>query len=94
MSAIRRAFLRPWRITTELGDVWAWIGTVSSPHGCTVMLRGVLTTVTPLEFDSYDDLLVAALCAAFVRDFVDGAELVTLHAPTYEEDAEGETHER
>lgn len=37
---------------------------------------------------------MAALCAAFVRDFVDGAELVTLHAPTYEEDAEGETHER
>lgn len=96
MSAIRRAFLRPWRITTELGDVWAWIDpyTPSSPNGCTVMLRGVLTTVTPLEFDSYDDLLVAALCAAFVRDFVDGAELVTLHAPTYEEDAEGETHER
>lgn len=93
MSAIRRAFLRPWRITTELGDVWAWIGTVSSPHGCTVMLRGVLTTVTPLEFDSYDDLLVAALCAAFVRDFVDGAEVLALHAPT-EEDTEGEPHER
>jgi len=93
MSAIRRAFLRPWRITTELGDVWAWIDTVSSPHGCTVMLRGVLTTVTPLEFDSYDDLLVVALCAAFVRDFVDGAEVLALHAPT-DEDTAGETHER
>jgi len=93
VSAIHRAVPRPWRIETELGDVWAWIDTVTSPHGCTVMLRGVLTTVTPLEFDGDDDLLVAALCAAFVRDFVDGAEVLALHAPT-DEDTEGETHER
>lgn len=95
MSAIRRAVPRPWRIETELGDVWAWIDpyTPSSPNGCTVMLRGVLTTVTPLEFDGDDDLLVVALCAAFVRDFVDGAEVLALHAPT-DEDTAGETHER
>ena len=49
--------------------------------------------IAALEPGPDDDLLVVALCAAFVRDFVDGAVVLALHAPT-EEDTEGETHER